>query len=78
VTTVQKQLPNLFDVAVHSRLRGATTPGVVLNVFPPFMMEPSILAKNVGGLKQNFIAARSLLDSMTVWFYCATINKNVP
>jgi hypothetical protein len=33
---------------------------------------------SVAGLKQNFIAARSLLDSMTVWFYCTTINKNVP
>jgi hypothetical protein len=33
---------------------------------------------SVAGLKQNFIAACSLLDSMTVWFYCTTIHKNVP
>jgi len=81
---LQQQLAKLFDVAIPSRLRGATTPGIVLNIFPPFM-KPSILAKNVGmlfhlhrlqapfqvsvaGLKQNFIAARSLLDCMTYGF----------
>jgi len=33
---------------------------------------------SVAGLTQNFIATHSLLDSMTVWFYCITIHTNVP
>ena len=47
VTVLQQQLPNIFDVAIHSRLRGATTPRVIAIIFSPFM-KPSTPAKNFG------------------------------
>jgi hypothetical protein len=47
VTVLQQQLPNLFDVAFPSSIRGAATPEVVLNIFLPHVI-PSRSAKNVG------------------------------
>jgi hypothetical protein len=34
---LQQQPPQFFNGAVHLKLRGATTPGVILNLFLPFM-----------------------------------------
>jgi hypothetical protein len=92
-TIWQQHLPNLFDIAVRSRLRRPTSscpsrnrPNQLKMLYRVSALSPqaartisTVFGAILLALKQSIIATCfSLLDSLKVWFYCAALNKNVP